>query len=78
MAKVEYLKCDRCGKHPALPSSTFLERRSDGAGSSDDWHLCFDLCHVCFAVLLGEALDELKIAAAQELLKKHGIETREG
>jgi len=78
MAKVEYIKCDRCEKNLGFTCATFLERRSDGAGSSDDWHLVFDLCHSCSVILLNETLDRLGIANAKEILKKHGIETREG
>ena len=78
MAKVEYIKCDRCGKTPAIGCYTFLERRPDGAGSTEDWHLCFDLCLSCFSILLSEVLDRLGTANAKEIFKKHAIETREG
>jgi hypothetical protein len=78
MAKVEYLKCDKCGKFPANQCATLLERRSDGAGSREDWHLVFDLCPNCSVLLLGAALDDLGVEQASLLLSRYKVETREG
>jgi hypothetical protein len=79
MARIERFRCDRkeCTKENAQGFSTFLERRMDGAGSMENWHIQFDLCPDCTAVLMNAALDALGPDKASALLKNNSVSTRE-
>ena len=80
MAHVTSTVCDwkGCRASGATGSAAFLERKADGAGSMEDWHLVFDLCPKHMALILSKALDALGPGEAAGLLLDNGIETRKG
>ncbi len=51
--------CDRedCKREGANKLHLFQTRKSDGAGSMEDWHYTFDLCHEDEHTLLERILD---------------------
>lgn len=51
--------CDRCKSAGAEHFSIFKDRRTDGAGSGENWYYTFDLCGMCTGALLKMMFGEL-------------------
>lgn len=65
-----------CGKPNAWPFTKFKERKSDGAGSREDWYYTFDLCPSHAGRLLDALLPITSLDTVLEQLKIYGVKAR--
>lgn len=76
--KVQKTICDRetCNKESALLYSVFSHRAMDGAGSSENWFIQFDLCPEDTVYLLRRIFEDMDVDKVNELLKEMKVKTR--
>lgn len=65
-----------CGTPNARTFTKFKERKSDGAGSREDWYYTFDLCVNHAGHLLDAILPDTSLDTVLEQLKTYGVHTR--
>lgn len=68
--------CDRCKLPGAKPHGIFKYRKTDAAGSGEDWYDSFDLCGECAHIVLNRLFAVIDKELALTTVTKCGVKTR--